>query len=69
MPTKVRELTIEEMLELRRQGVTLRELGDRLGISRQRVQQLIGNTRAIKPRKTKAVDALAALELDVERRR
>lgn len=53
MPTKVRELTIEEMIELRRQGVTLQEIGDRLGISRQRVQQIIGNTREIKPRKTK----------------
>lgn len=50
-PKKVRELSIEEMMEMRRQGVTLRELGERLGISKQRVHQILGYTRDIKPRK------------------
>lgn len=63
MPTKVRELTIEEMIELRRQGVTLQKIGDRLGISRQRVQQIIGNTRDIKPRKTKTPEERRAARI------
>ena len=68
MPTKVRELSQEEMLELRRQGVTLREIGERLGISRQRVHKILGNTRSIKPT-SKERKALAAIDEEVERRR
>jgi len=49
-PKKIRCLSIDEMLEMRRQGVTLREIGERLGVSRQRVQRLIGNTRDLLPR-------------------
>lgn len=48
-PKKVREINLDEMLDLRRQGITLREIGERLGISRQRVQQLLGKTRDIIP--------------------
>ncbi len=48
---KVRELSIEQMLDMRREGVTLQELANRLGVSRQRVQQLLGPTRAIIPHK------------------
>lgn len=52
-PKKQRDLSIDEMIALRKQGVTLREIGERLHISRQRVQMIIGPTRSIKPRKTK----------------
>jgi hypothetical protein len=51
-PKKIRELSYEDMIELRKQGITLREIGERLGgISRERVRQLIGNTKDITPKK------------------
>lgn len=64
-PKKVREISVDEMLKLRRQGVTLREIGDRLGISRQRVHMLLGNTRDLKPRRI----VLTPEEKDAERER
>lgn len=50
-PKKERVYSVEEMLEMRKNGVTLRELGEMLGVSKQRVQQIVGYTRDIKPRK------------------
>jgi hypothetical protein len=51
MAKKIRELSYDQMIELRKQGVTLREIGERLGISRERVRQVIGNTKDITPKK------------------
>jgi DNA-directed RNA polymerase sigma subunit (sigma70/sigma32) len=51
MDRKRNDLSIDEMLELRRRGVTLRKIGEMCGVSRQRVHQLLGNTRALKPKK------------------
>ena len=47
----MRIYTHTEMLEMRKNGMTLRELGELLGVSRQRVQQILGPTRSIVPRK------------------
>ena len=41
---------IEEMLAMRRRGVTLREIGEQFGVSRQCIHQLLGNTGDITPR-------------------
>lgn len=49
----VRILIVDEMLELRRRGITLREIGEMVGVSRQRIQQLLGKTRDLKPKKIK----------------
>ena len=49
-PKKTREISIDEMLNLRRNGVSLREIGEKLGISRQRVHQILGNTGRHKTR-------------------
>ena len=49
----------EEMLALRKQGVTLAEIGKRYGITRERVRQITSNDVpaevAIKARKTKTM--------------
>lgn len=50
MPAKKERIyTLDEMIEMRRRGVTLRDLAKQLGITYQRVQQILGPTRAIIP--------------------
>lgn len=48
---KIYKLSYDEMIIMRKHGVSLRAIGEVLGVSRERVRQIIGNTKDIKPRK------------------